>query len=72
MYYSLLAYAVSTNKYERLICRQNCKSFIGLCRGDLEKERIFKNRVIKAVASLEEAGEGGPPRVSPFWGDTIL
>ena len=26
----------------------NCMSFIGLCGGDLEKQRIYKNRMIKS------------------------
>ena len=37
-----------TNSYKELIFRQNCMSFICLCRGDLEKQRIiYQNRVIK-------------------------
>ena len=45
---SLLAHAVSTNQYKYLICQQNYMSFIRLCRGNLEKQRTYKNRVIKS------------------------
>ena len=34
-------------KYSLLIYRQNCMSFIRLCRGDVKKQRRFKNRIIK-------------------------
>ena len=33
-------------------------------------ESYFSNQIPTTVASLGEGG--GPPRVSPFWGDTIL
>ena len=41
-------YSISINFYKWPIFRQNCMSFFCLCRGDLEKQCIYKNRVIKS------------------------
>ena len=64
---------------QRLACPMISSAFPFTPTGALEIllnvtpiEEFLLADIVRAVASLRGGGRGGPPRVSPFWGDTIL